>query len=97
MKRIISIFLAMSFLISVNSFSANAYSDTVVSDINWSHFTLGNVNADSEINILDLVRMKKHLAGLPVTISITASDLNSDGKINAADLTLIKNLLLNNQ
>lgn len=96
MKRIISIFLAMSFLISINSLSAHAYSDTVVSDINWSHFMLGNVNADLEINILDLVRMKKYLAGLQVTISITASDLNSDGKINATDLTLIKNLLLNN-
>ena len=94
MKRILSFFAAMSFLVCVKPLPGAAYGSTPISDIDWSHFSYGNANADCEVNVLDLVRIKKYLAGLPVALSITASDLNGDGKIDALDLAAVRELLL---
>lgn len=54
--------------------------------------TKGDLNADGEINILDLVRIKKDLAN---SASVTeVNDLNNDAKFNADDATLMIQYIL---
>ena len=51
----------------------------------------GDVNGDGNIDILDLIAMKK----LAVKNEYTeAADMNGDGKVNATDLTLLRQALL---
>lgn len=56
----------------------------------------GDANGDGEVNILDLVRMKKYTAGTAKTTKATktAADMNDSGGIDSLDLTLLKKLLL---
>ena len=58
---------------------------------------LGDINQDSVIDILDVVRMINFILGQenPNTIEEIASDLNSDGIINIQDVILIINIILN--
>lgn len=57
-------------------------------------WTLYDANEDNEVNILDLVRIKKHLVGFDVTINTLAADADNSGRIEAIDLTmLVKHLL----
>lgn len=60
--------------------------------------TRGDVNADGEFNITDIVVMKKWLlTALDVSLDDwKAGDLCEDNKINVFDLCLMKCLLLNN-
>ena len=54
----------------------------------------GDVNGDGDINILDLIRLKKYTAGTEgVEIVDYNSDLNGDGKYNAADLSELRIML----
>ena len=62
------------------------------------HYTIktlkGDVNHDGYLNILDLVRLKKHLAGIAVEIDEAAAELDGDSAITAADLTSLRKLLI---
>lgn len=49
----------------------------------------GDVNSDKEINIADVVILKKHLAGIQTVIDLKASDVNVDGGVNIADAVLL--------
>ena len=53
----------------------------------------GDVNNDSKINIIDLVRYKKITAG-SVNADIKDADLNNDSRIDSSELTLTKKYLL---
>ena len=59
--------------------------------------TLGDVNQDSIIDILDIILMINFILGesSPDTIEEISSDLNSDGIINIQDIILIINMILN--
>ena len=50
-------------------------------------------NGDGKLNVLDLVRLKKHLADKTVEIEDTVDD---DTVIEAADLVKLRKRLLNN-
>ena len=54
---------------------------------------LGDANDSGDINIKDLVRVKKLLAGSAEANSYT-SDMNQDRKVNASDLAGLRNRLL---
>ncbi len=56
-------------------------------------FVLGDVNNDGSINILDLVGLKKHIAGIK-TYEIIPCDINCDGDVNADDMTLLIDTIL---
>ena len=53
----------------------------------------GDANGDFNVDIVDLVRIKKYIAGSSVTIYHDA-DLNGDGKYNEFDIKSIRKLLL---
>lgn len=55
----------------------------------------GDVNNDGTINILDLIRLKKHTASNKTPLEIPRADLDLDGKIGAVDLSVLKKFLLN--
>lgn len=56
----------------------------------------GDVNGDGDIDIRDLVRLKKYTAGIEGTkILKSAADLNGDGNYDAVDLSELRIMLLN--
>ena len=54
----------------------------------------GNVNGDGNIDIRDLVRLKRSLAGIECEIIDVAADLNRNDKSDAGDLAELRRLLL---
>lgn len=56
---------------------------------------LGDANGDNNVNILDLVHVKKHVANNENQLNgFNAVDTNCDGTINAVDLTNLISILL---
>lgn len=55
---------------------------------------IGDLNGDGEVDIRDLVRLKKIKAGLEAPDAATSTDINMDGLENAADLVDLRKLLL---
>lgn len=66
--------------------------DNVIVDTVNNYPELGDANADAEIDLLDLIRMKKHLAD--ESVEITAADLDANGVIDAFDMAQLRQLLL---
>ena len=54
---------------------------------------LCDANKDKNVDILDLVRIKKHLSDSSVEISV-AADVDQDGKITSVDLAELRKILL---
>ena len=61
-------------------------------------FTLGDINQDDTINVLDVVTLVNIVLNViePTTIQALASDINEDGALNVLDVVLIVNLVLDN-
>lgn len=57
-------------------------------------YKIGDVNNDGEVDILDLIAIKKHTVGNKPNICVAAADMNGDGEINAEDITIMKKILL---
>ena len=68
--------------------------DKVTIGLNNTMPEAGDVNADGNIDILDLIILKKYCAGASGEISKTAADLNSDTVIGAGDTAVLRRLLL---
>lgn len=57
--------------------------------------TLGDVNGDGYVNVLDVTTLQKKLASLPVTTFIESqADTNRDGTVNIKDATRIQEYLV---
>ena len=54
--------------------------------------TMGDINFDDSVNIKDLIRLKRIIAGLET--NLTNADPTLDGKVNSLDITFIKKFLL---
>ncbi len=68
-----------------------------MADEGTSQVVVGDVNLDGNIDILDIVALKKYILN---STSLTAiqkksADVNSDSEINVSDVSLLKNLSLN--
>ena len=57
---------------------------------------LGDVNGDSEINILDLVQIANLILETSTPPYACAADYNGDGEVNILDLVQIVNYILEN-
>ena len=59
-------------------------------------YKLGDVNADTKINVADFVAVANHILGnTPSVFVYKAADVNKDTKINVADFVGIANMILN--
>lgn len=55
---------------------------------------MGDANADGEIDIRDLVRMKKRAADANQAIYLAAADMNGDGTVTVEEISLLRKALL---
>ena len=64
--------------------------------ISSNSYTLGDINSDGFIDILDIVLLVNIILGVldPTDIQETTSDINSDGVINILDVVQIVNIIL---
>ncbi|MGN0115141.1 MAG: leucine-rich repeat protein [Acutalibacteraceae bacterium] len=53
----------------------------------------GDLNGDGNVNLLDLIAMRKYLAKWSVIVDIEAADCNADGNVNLLDLILMRKYL----
>jgi glucuronoarabinoxylan endo-1,4-beta-xylanase len=88
---------------SNNSFTAQLPAQSVVTfvaDLSGSNpdptVTLGDLNADGQINALDFVAMKKHLLGTELLKDTKVADLDGNGTVDVIDFSLLKKYLLGN-
>ena len=63
------------------------------SEVENLNVTVGDVNGDGELDVRDLVRLKKVLVGI-ANASENACDMNKDGEIDALDLGVLRKELL---
>ena len=53
----------------------------------------GDVNGDSDINMKDVLLLRKYISKMDVTIDPVAADVNGDGDINMKDVLLIRKFI----
>ena len=53
----------------------------------------GDMTGDGKVNIMDLIRLRKHLAGDSVDIDLSNADVTGDGKVNVMDLIRLRKYL----
>ena len=53
----------------------------------------GDTTGDGKVNIMDLIRLRKHLAGDSVDINLSNADVTGDGKVNVMDLIRLRKYL----
>lgn len=76
---------------SCNNFETDNIDIYAVSGkVTGTGFKYGDLNGDDKIDSVDLILMRKYIAGYAVNIDIKAADLNCDDKINTVDLTLLR-------
>ena len=84
--------------ITVTGTTDYGVTDTFVVTVSDSDFNRepGDVNGDGDVNIIDLIRAKKQVAGIIALtgISFDAADLDSNNVVNAVDLSLLRKMLL---
>lgn len=54
--------------------------------------TLGDLNGDGEVDIMDLTALRRYVAGLIKLDAdrLAAADLNGDGEVDIMDLTILR-------
>lgn len=53
----------------------------------------GDLNGDGKVGTIDLVLLRKYIAGYDVEIEFADADLDGDGKVNTVDLTMLRRLI----
>lgn len=89
MKKVFTVLCCLC-IATVTSLSASA---AYVFDSSGYHL-VGDANLDDAVDVRDLVRVKRHLAGVNVDICIKAVDCDGNGKIDANDLASAKKNLV---
>ncbi len=63
-------------------------------NITWVPYLPGDANGDGSLDILDLVRLSKHLAGADAAVNGISAELNGDGQLTVRDLVRLRRLLV---
>ena len=53
----------------------------------------GDANADNEVNMKDVLTIRKYLAGLDVVIDLNGADAMADGEVNMKDVLALRQFL----
>ncbi len=53
-------------------------------------YTPGDINGDGKVDLKDLARLRKYLAGADVEINMNSADVNGDGKVDLKDLARLR-------
>lgn len=84
--------------ISVTAKTENDITATFTVTVTDADFTRksGDTNGDGTVDIIDLIRVKKHIAGVITLtgIDFDTADIDKNGILNSADLTRIRKILL---
>jgi len=61
-----------------------------------SEISAGDINADTEVNILDVILSVNHVLVIDILTdcALSSADLNEDGSIDITDIILLVNLIL---
>lgn len=62
--------------------------------LTWVPYLPGDANDDAAVDILDMVRLRKQLAGISVELNEISADLNGDWEITPLDLMQMRKLLV---
>ena len=74
----------------------NVYNIIIPVEVHIEAFLLGDLNADGEIDILDVVRLVSLILNDDGTdYELIVSDLNEDGDVNIMDVVLLVQIILN--
>ena len=90
MKKALSLMLCVMMLASavIPSFALTD-NTTHIALIEDEGFTVGDVNADGNVDMKDSLEIRKYCAE-GTAIDENAADINADGKVNAKDLLILK-------
>ncbi len=84
--------------ITVTGITANGVTDTFTVTVTDADFTrkAGDINGDDSVDIIDLIKTKKHIVGADILtgVDFNAADLDKNGTVNSADLILLRKILL---
>jgi hypothetical protein len=72
-----------------DTFKANLKRDSF-----YSNLLIGDVNSDSNVDILDVIVMVSYILGNTQSINFDYADINYDGSIDISDIVLILNYIL---
>ena len=61
--------------------------------VNVANSIPGDVTGDGNVNIIDVLRLQKYLAGMDVEIDPIAADVTGDGNVNVIDVLRMKKFL----
>ncbi len=81
MRKIISVLILISVLLSGLCFSAGA---------GYAPYEPGDIDGSGEINSIDVLELKKYLVGMDAPVDMLAAELAEDGAINAKDLLVLR-------
>ena len=56
--------------------------------------TIGDLNNDETINVLDIVILVEHILS-PAAVELDGADINNDGNVNVIDVVQLVDLILN--
>ena len=84
--------------ISVTAKTGNDITTTFIVTVTDADFTRksGDTNGDETVDIIDLIRLKKHIAGVMTFtgIDFDTADIDKNGILDSADLTQLRKILL---
>lgn len=96
MKRTVALLLSI-LLSALSAVTVSAvYGDNDVPDDWDSEYALGDINGDKSVDSLDLMALRRHLAGLSsdgTTFVSKAADMDGSGTIDSLDLMSLRRKL----
>ena len=88
----------MSFYDAEGVIIAEGFENEVTFEVDYAAPALGDVNADGEVNVQDLVLVISHIIGTSETPftqdQLVTGDMNEDNSVDVHDLILMVNVLL---
>jgi hypothetical protein len=78
-------------------FQAKSAYYSIIEGREWDEpvYEIGDANKSGVIDLADFAAMKKFVLGENVKIDAALSDIDSNGIVNSADMSMLKNMILN--